>query len=182
MNKDRILEIVKNEVDVLQNMMMIDATVSIKVEDGENGLLVAKVVFEGEDLGYMIGNRGLHLQGFQYVLSNIVKSKVRKETGEEEIKLAILVDVGGYREQRVEKIERLAMQKADDARILGDAVDLLPMSSSDRRIVHAVLGKFDDIKTESFGDDRERFVRITPLKDEEIGVSSKVDEKSSEEE
>lgn len=182
MDKNRVLEIVKAEVDTISDMMMLDATVDYSTEEGEDGFLIVNVVFSGEDLGYMIGNRGLHLQAFQYILSNIVKSKVRKETGEEEIKLAVLVDVGGYKAARNEKIERLAMQKADDARILGEPVDLLPMSAGDRRVVHSVLGKFDDLKTESFGEGRDRFVRITPLKEEEIGVQLEADEQASAEE
>lgn len=182
MEKGKVLEIVKKEVDILSEMMMIDATVEYSTEDGEDGFLVIKVVFDGEDLGYMIGNRGAHLQAFQYILSSMVKTQIRKETQEEEIKLAILVDVGGYRAQRNEKIERLALQKADDARILGEPVDLLPMSAGDRRTVHSALGKFDDIKTESFGEGRDRYVRITPLKEEEIGVKLEANEDASTEE
>ena len=182
MNKDRVLEITKEEITKIKDLIGIDAQLDFKVEDGDEGMVLVYVTFDGQDLGYMIGNHGLHLQAFQYVVSNIVKTRVRKEFKLEEINLAVLVDVGGYREQRAEKIEKLAMQKADDARILGESVDLLPMSASDRRVVHAVLGKFDDIKTESFGEGRDRYVRITPLKEEEIGVNLQVDENLSTEE
>lgn len=176
MKPEKILDITKEQVEKLKDLLGVDATVECSLSNGEDGFVVVNVVFKGEDLGYMIGNRGLHLQALQYILSNIVRGIVRKE--DEEAKLAIMVDVGGYREQRNEKIERLAMQKADDARILGEPVDLLPMSASDRRVVHAVLGKFDDIKTESFGDGFDRYVRITPVSEKDLGVA--VEEKTSE--
>lgn len=182
MDKDRVVEIVKEEIENLTNMMMIDAVTKYSTESGDEEMFIINVAFEGEDLGYMIGNHGAHLQAFQYVVSNIVKTKVRKEFNLEEVKIAVLIDVGGYRAQRAQKIERLAMQKADDARILGEPVDLLPMSASDRRVVHAILGKFDDIKTESFGEGYDRFVRITPLKEEEIGVNLTVNEENATEE
>lgn len=182
MEKNKVLEIAKAEVEKLKELLGVDAQVECSVEDGDEGYVVVNVVFEGEDLGYMIGNRGAHLQAMQFVLSNIIKTKLRKETSEEEIKVTVLVDVGGYRQQRADKIEALAMQKADDARILGESVDLLPMSSGDRRIVHTVLGKFDDLKTESFGDGRDRYVRITPISEKELGVVSSKEEASETEE
>jgi hypothetical protein len=57
------------------------------------------------------------------------------------------------------------------------------MDASDRRVVHTVLGKFDDIKTESFGEDRERFVRISPLSEKALGIASETgDNEASEDE
>lgn len=182
MNKERVLEVTKDVVTQIKNLIGIEAKLDFKVEDGDEGMVLIYVTFDGEDLGYMIGNHGAHLQAFQFIVSNIVKTKMRKELNLEDVNLAVLVDVGGYREQRAEKIEKLALQKADDARILGEPIDLLPMSASDRRVVHSVLGKFDDLKTESFGEGRDRFVRITPLKEEEIGVNLQVNEDNSTEE
>ena len=48
----------------------------------------------------------------------------------------------------------MALQKANDARILGEEIELPPMKPSDRRIIHLSLDKFDDIKTESRGEDQ----------------------------
>jgi spoIIIJ-associated protein len=76
----------------------------------------------------------------------------------------VLVDVGGYREERNSKLEDLALQKADDVRILGEAIELPPMKPSDRRAVHVALSQFDDIATESEGEGRDRYVVIKPVK------------------
>ncbi len=182
MDFSKIEKIVVQEAEKFNELLGVGADVSVVVEEGDEGIAVAKVTFDGQDLGYMIGNRGRHLMGLQYILSTIVRNKVKAE--DENQRVAILVDVAGYRQQRIEKIEKLAMQKADDARILGEPVDLMPMSASDRRVVHTVLGKFDDITTESFGEDFERYVRIVPKSEKELGVVSEIkdDGEESEEE
>lgn len=181
MDSKSLKKLAEQEASKLQDLLMVDADLAVEVEDGDEGMLVVTVSFKGDELGYMIGSHGRHLLSLQYVLGNILRKKAKEES--EDSRIAVLVDVGGYREQKREKIERLALQKADDARILGEPVDLMPMSPADRRIVHTVLGKFDDIKTESFGDDRERFVRISPLSEKDLGIGSKTkdNEESGEE-
>jgi spoIIIJ-associated protein len=180
MDAKTLKKIATKETEKLQDLLMVDAELTVTVEDGDEGMQVITVSFGGEDLGYMIGSHGRHLMSLQYILGNIIRKQVMEE--DKEAKIAVLVDVGGYREQQKEKVERLALQKADDARILGEPIDLMPMNASDRRVVHTVLGKFDDIKTESFGEDRERFVRITPLTEKELGITSETEDNESGEE
>ena len=76
----------------------------------------------------------------------------------------VFVDVGGYRKEKDDKIAKMALEKADDARILGAPVELPPMKPSDRRIVHLTLIKFKDISTESEGEGMDRHIVITPVK------------------
>ncbi|MCK9368838.1 hypothetical protein M0R04_02560 [Candidatus Dojkabacteria bacterium] len=164
----KLLKIAQKEVETLKDLLGVEATIECKMEDAEDDLKVLNIVFGGENLGYMIGNRGRHLDALQFVLGNIIRNKARAL--DENLKLAVNVDVAGYKQERNERIEKLAMQKADDARILGDCIDLLPMSAADRRVVHTTLSKFDDIKTESQGEGWDRFVRIIPKTEKEIGV------------
>jgi spoIIIJ-associated protein len=53
---------------------------------------------------------------------------------------------------------------------LGESIDLPPMKPYDRRVVHMTLQKFDDLKTESYGEGRDRYVRIIPDTEEELGI------------
>jgi spoIIIJ-associated protein len=165
----KILKIAQQEVEKLKDLLGVEATIECKMEEAEDDLKVLNIVFGGENLGYMIGNRGKHLDALQYVLGNIIRNKVRAM--DETVKLAVNVDVAGYKQERNERIEKLAMQKADDARILGEPLDLLPMSAADRRVVHTTLSKFDDVTTESQGEGWDRFVRIIPKTEKEIGVA-----------
>lgn len=167
-------DIIKKELDTLLSLVDIDAQYDLNVEES-NGVKYIKISFNGENLGYLIGNHGKHLESLQYVFSLILRKKF-----EEGMEYRVLIDVGGYKEERNKKIERMALQKADDARILGEPIELEPMSPSDRRVVHMALQVFDDIKTESIGEGNDRRVKIIPVSDKEI-LKRKEDSDSEEE-
>jgi len=129
------------------------------MEEGEEGVKYIKVYFDGEDLGYMIGSHGRHLDSIQYILQLIVGRELEQDPN-----YRVLVDVSGYRKEKNSKLEDMAMQKADDVRILGEEIELPPMKPSDRRVIHVALSKFEDIKTESIGEGRDRRIVIKPIK------------------
>lgn len=173
----KLIKITKKEVEKLKDLLLVEADISVDIEIREDDTRIIKVEFIGEELGYMIGNRGRHLESMQYVLSMILKNIVGRDEP-----LIVNVDIGGYRQQRMDKVADIARQKADDARILGEAIDMLPMSPADRRIVHMTLQVFDDITTESHGEGRDRHVRIVPTSEEDLGVMGKTEESEEESE
>ncbi|HRI05591.1 MAG TPA: R3H domain-containing nucleic acid-binding protein [Candidatus Dojkabacteria bacterium] len=181
MDKNRVLEIAQKETEKLLDLVGVNPEVEYNLADNSNDeFVVIGVSIKGEDLGFMIGNHGRHLQAFQSVLNLIVRNIVWKE--DENFKFVITVDAGDYRKQRMNKVEQTALQKADDARILGEPVDLMPMNPAERRVVHTVLGKFDDIKTESHGEGRDRFVRILPVSEKDLGITSETEDNLENEE
>ena len=159
MKDKELLKIVQNEVENLSSLLKVESEREVSIEEGEEGVKYLKVNFEGEELGYMIGNRGRHLDSLQFLLQILLGRKLGE--GED---FRLFVDVGGYRKEKDSKLEEMALQKADDARILGERVELPPMKPSDRRIIHLALMQFDDIKTESEGEGMDRHIVITPLK------------------
>ncbi len=169
-------KIVKKELDALLSLLNIDTQYELNIEQVEDVSYI-KVSFSGENLGYLIGNHGKHLESLQYIFSMILRNKL-----EEGANYRVILDVCGYREERSKKIEHLAMQKADDARILGEPIELEPMTASDRRVVHVALQMFDDIKTESVGEGMDRRVQIIPLSEKDIIKSKDSEEKDEEQE
>ncbi len=165
MNKEELTKIVDREIGKFITLSGVDATYDYSIEEID-GTTHVKVSFEGQDLGYMIGNHGRHLDSLQYIMQLII----RRAVDEEGFDFRLTLDVSGYRDERDAKIEQIALQKADDARILGESIDLPPMKPYDRRVVHMTLQKFDDLKTESFGEGRDRYVRIIPDTEEELGI------------
>ena len=156
MKEKDIKKITKETMDEIMKLLDIDCDYSIDIDDSDE-ISIINISIDGDDLGYMIGNHGRHLDSFQYILSLVLRNKL-----EEDFKFMVMLDVAGYRKERISKIEELAIKKADDARLLGEPVDLKPMRPSDRRIVHMTLQKFDDITTESQGEGIDRYVRIIP--------------------
>ena len=178
MNKKDLAQIVDREISKFIALSGVGATYDYDIEK-EDDVLNVNVSFEGENLGYMIGNHGRHLDSLQYILQLMI----RRAIGEDDFDFRLTLDVSDYRKERDLKIEQIALQKADDARILGESVELPPMKPYDRRVVHMTLQKFDDLKTESFGEGRDRYVKITPIDEETLGlISEDTDQKSEEEE
>lgn len=168
MKDHELIAAVDEFVTEFTKLLEVDAVVTCnlsKVEDTDQRLI--SIEYDGDELGYMIGNHGTHLRGLQHVLSLMIN---RKFVEDDEEKIYVTVDVSGYNKSRNEKIEKYAQKLADDARMLGRAVDMEPMSASERRVVHMVMSKFDDIKTESFGEGRDRHVRIIPSNEVDLGM------------
>ncbi|HQA98705.1 MAG: R3H domain protein [Candidatus Diapherotrites archaeon ADurb.Bin253] len=159
MKDKEILKLVDEEIEKLSSLLNIESERFVEIEDGEENMKYIKVRFEGEDLGYMIGNRGRHLDSLQFILQVILGRKLA-----EDVNFRVFVDVGGYRKEKDDKLEQMALEKADNARILGEPIELPPMKPSDRRIIHLALMKFKDISTESVGEGMDRHIVITPIK------------------
>jgi len=159
MKDKEILKLVEEEIEKLSSLLNIESERFVDIEDGEEDMKYIKVRFEGEDLGYMIGNRGRHLDSLQFILQVILGRKLT-----EDVNFRVFVDVGGYRKEKDDKLEQMALEKADNARILGEPIELPPMKPSDRRIIHLALMKFKDISTESVGEGMDRHIIITPIK------------------
>jgi len=155
-------KIVQKELDTLVSLLDVESIYNLKVDETD-GTSYIKISFEGENLGYLIGNHGKHLDSLQYIFSLMLRNRLGEETD-----FRVIMDVGGYKEERNRKIEGIAIQKADDARILGEEIELNPMSPADRRVVHMALQTFDDIRTESTGEGRERRVKIIPVEDNSV--------------
>ena len=157
MKDKEVIKLVEKEIESLCSLLDVECERSLDLEEGEEDVKYIKISFDGDDLGYMIGNRGRHLDSIQYVLQLMVGRMTEQDPN-----YRVLVDVGGYREERNNKLEEMALQKADDVRILGEPVDLSPMKPADRRAIHMALSQYEDIITESEGEGRDRHIVIKP--------------------
>jgi spoIIIJ-associated protein len=144
-------------------MLLDDPDYKTEIVEGE---VTVYVSFPGENMGFMIGPRGRFLQSFQFVVSTFLRKTFPDE------KITVMVDAGDYLSSKIKRIEEYALNKADDARVIGDDIDLDPMSAFERKMVHSILSKFDDISTESFGEGEDRHVRIKLIKDDVLGIEN----------
>ena len=109
-------------------------------------------MINGENLGDVIGHRG---EGY-YALNTLLKQVSKK--GEKKI----LLDIGSFREKRVESLTQLAKRLANKVAKTGRFVKLDPMNPSDRRIIHTALQDDDRVTTLSKGSEPKRQVIIFP--------------------
>lgn len=95
-----------------------------------------------EDSGRLIGRQGQTLADLQYLTNRILfQQDVRAPK--------VLIDVGGYRAEAREALEKKAKDAADKVRRWGDIVELEPMGAYERRIVHQALRDDPDVETQS---------------------------------
>jgi spoIIIJ-associated protein len=95
-----------------------------------------------EEAGRLIGRQGQTLADLQYLVNRILFQQDPQCP-------KIMLDVGGYRSQAREALVKKAQEAAEKVRRWGDAVELEPMGSYDRRIVHHALRDDPDVETHS---------------------------------
>ena len=74
--------------------------------------------------------------------------------------LHFLVDVNDYRAKQIKDLQSKALMMAERARSFQYDVELTPMSSYERLIIHTTLSDAPNVKTESQGEGRNRRVVI----------------------
>jgi len=98
---------------------------------------------------FFIGREGEALTALNHLVRRIVESKMENKEGFSDF--SILVDVNGFQKKRVEGIRAVAHMMGERARYFKSNIEVDPMSSFDRRIVHEFLSDATDLKTESEG-------------------------------
>ena len=150
--------IVKNQdkiVSYLQNIVIAmgypDATVDFS-EDG-NRHFTLNIKTE-ENTSLIIGKRGSTLNSLQFLVNNYAK-KFSSHF------FRIEVDCDDYRDSRKKTLEELALNLAKKSKKTGRPVELEPMTSVERKIIHNALTGIKNVETESRGDEPYRYLVIT---------------------
>ena len=112
---------------------------------------------ESEKAAFLIGKRGQTLNALQQ-LAQLVANKTS-----EQFKV-VRLDVGDYRERREQSLEQFAERMADQAVRNGRKIQLEPMPSYERKVIHNALSNRLDIETYSEGTDPNRYLVIEPIK------------------
>jgi spoIIIJ-associated protein len=129
----------------------IEATV--EEYEGDEGEIILDIV--GEDLGLLIGRHGRTLDALQILVSAITNRRLDQ-------RYPMVVDVSGYRHRRRMKLEEIARRAADRAARQHRAIELRPMTSFERRVVHMALRDDRRVSTVSEGDEPRRMVVVHP--------------------
>lgn len=114
-----------------------------------------KINLTGADLGLLIGRRGQTLDSLQY-LANIVANRHSSRH------LRIVLDAEQFRERRRQTLEALSDRMATRVIRSRKEIMLEPMTSQERKIIHAWLQTHPDVRTYSQGDEPNRRIVIAP--------------------
>ena len=147
-NQDRIVSYLQN---IVIAMGYPDATVDFR-EDG-NRHFTLNIKTE-ENTSLIIGKRGITLNSLQFLVNNYAKKFSSHY-------FRIEVDCDDYRENRKKTLEELALNLAKKSKKIGKPVELEPMTSIERKIIHNALTGIKNVETESRGEEPHRYLVIT---------------------
>ena len=134
-----------------------DLEVDLRYMDRE-GLIQADLDGDRDDIALIIGKRGQTLDAVQYVANAIVIAQC-------EAPIQVRLDAQGYRTRRASQLEKIADRAVSTALKRGREVELEPMTSAERKVIHLYLKDHPDVGTASTGKDPSRRVVVEPLRD-----------------
>lgn len=103
----------------------------------------------------LIGKNGNTLDSIQFYIRNLVSVFSEERT-------IVLVDIGGYKENRKRQLEILATKTAKTVAHSRIEAKLQPMNAYERRIIHTKLSDWRDVTTVSEGEGPQRHLVIKP--------------------
>jgi spoIIIJ-associated protein len=143
MNPELLKNLSKKFLDLL-NVQIED----ISVTTGHR-TIVAVISSDSKNL---IGPHGEHLKAINLVLRKLVE----KQYGEDSA--SFLVDINGYHEEQMEKVRQNARILAQRARLFKHDIELDPMTSYERLVVHELFAEDPEIQTVSAGEGKFRHI------------------------
>jgi spoIIIJ-associated protein len=143
MTEDKIKEIV-------EQIFKHTACTITKCETSLDGNMLWCMV-ETPDSSFMIGRDGETLRSLNHIVQKIVEKDSIADEAITKRCPSIFVDVNGYQKKRFDNLKNIAHMMAERARYFKSNIEIDPMPSYERRIIHMFLEGVKDIKTESEG-------------------------------
>lgn len=144
--EDNIKDFLDNFIKSLPNN---DIEYSIK--NDQNDILVD---INGKDTGYLIGYRGNVLNSLQVIINNIANKGINE-------RVRVLLNIGGYKQKREQDLKELAEKIAGTVIKKGKSITLEPMTSYERKIIHAELQNNSKVETYSIGEEPNRKIVVS---------------------
>lgn len=172
MNTDAIKKLIE---DLLRHMQIAVQSIEISDCDGRTRFAIST-----SDSHLIIGAKGANLSAFNHLVKKIASAKnaprgmvseassVTSPTSGEHSP-TFFVDVNGYQETALINVKNIAKVMGDRARSFKTSVELEPMSSYERMIIHAFFQETKDLTTESVGEGEKRRVVIRYVEDKALG-------------
>lgn len=100
----------------------------------------------------LIGPHGEHLKAINLIARKMIEHKYGEEAA------SFLVDVNNYHENLMEQVRENARTLAQRARLFKHDVEMPPLSSYERLVVHELFAEDPEIHTESAGEGKFRHI------------------------
>jgi spoIIIJ-associated protein len=144
MNAQESIDFAKKYLEDLLSFFGVNVVVEAALEED-----VIELSVPSTDLNsILIGRNAETLRSLQYTISTTLRNKEAALT-------RVNVDIADYKKQRAEKVAEQAREWIESVRRTGDSY-IADLNAADRRVVHRVADEYDDIRTFSEGEGRDR--------------------------
>ena len=148
------IKVIKDITEKLLKLVDVDGDFEIvETKDPDDGSI--DIVLNTKDTGVVIGYHGDTLEGLQLVLSLCVARKLGRF-------VRISIDVGDYKKNRTDWLKTLALETKERVLLDGKEMVIPELKSWERRIVHLLLEKDEEVISESQGEGRDRVLVVKP--------------------
>lgn len=156
-SKKVILELVKKEdvknyikeyLDNISKTMGLMINSEIRENDG-----VYSILLLSDNNNILIGKEGRTLNAIQLLLYQSLTNQLG-------LKLKINLDVSNYKDKKLKRIEREVKKIMHEVEKTKIEAKLDSMNSYERRLVHTIVSENENLETESFGENPNRYVVI----------------------
>ncbi|RBP99667.1 Jag family protein [Bifidobacterium xylocopae] len=159
MDVDKSMEQLNEEADIgadyLEDLLdIVDYEGDIEMGVRNHRPTVQIVADDDTDIKHLIGHEGEVVDALQ----RLTRLAVQQRTGE---RSHLILDVDGFLGRKRKKLRQTALDAIDEAGETGEPVDLDPMNSFERKIVHDMVRE-EGLKSRSHGEEPHRFVTIYP--------------------
>ena len=153
MVREETIETIKHIIKELIGKMGIETDIEIREQSDT-------VVFNvrSSDSNMLIGQHGINLSALQY----LCRVLTRRKLGETD-NIDFIIDIDDYKKKREGHLSSLAEKVYKEVVNNKKTVVLRPMSSYERRVIHAALSNHQEITSDSIGEEPNRMVTIRPV-------------------
>lgn len=148
MERQASIDFAKKYLEDLISFFGVNVTVEATSEDD-----VIELAVSSSDINsILIGRNAETLRSMQYIISTTLRNK-------DAVLQRVNVDIADYKKQHAEKVAEQAREWIEAVRTTGDSF-VGDLNAADRRVVHRVAAEYQDIRTFSEGEGRERRIII----------------------
>lgn len=149
--------------EILENVLsLLSLEGSFEVEEKEDGVFVS---IDTPDAGRIIGHQGETLAALQLIVNLILsrQSQAEEPGSSASNSKRVIIDIASWKQTKEEELAHKARSWA--AQVLDEKkeLELEPMPSWQRRIVHMTIQETEGVDSESVGEGPDRHLIIRPI-------------------
>ena len=144
------IQIIKELIESFLNRLCVDFDEIIFLNDSEfkGG---TRFLIKTDESGLLIGSDGATIYAINHLIKKMVWKKVNSKVKTDE-KINFFIDINNYQGNNIERIKTQALDSAEKVKLFKRDVEMPPMSSYERMIIHSVLADNPNVQTESIGE------------------------------